>query len=222
MSNQRRIVQGRVIDDLVTSHNATAASVNETQVCVSCRRVCKRNATKYCSVECYRDAQRSPSMVDRFWSKVNKTDGCWLWTGATLGRPTHKYGQFTTQAAPGKQAHHYAHRVSWALAHGSVPDDMSVCHHCDVTLCVRPDHLFLGTQIDNMRDASAKGRLHVQRPRRQIVTDAQVEEMIGLVQAGQKQCDVATQYGVSQTFVSLLLKGKRRQLRQSTPIEKVA
>ena len=88
----------------------------------------------------------------RLWSKVNKTDGCWLWTGSTDGR----YG--TISSYHGKSPHK-AHVVSWEMAHGPVPDGMRVLHECDTPLCVRPSHLFLGTQETNIRDAVAKGRI---------------------------------------------------------------
>lgn len=91
----------------------------------------------------------------RFWSKVNKTDGCWLWIGATDRR----YGSFSWSGRRLAKAH----RISWELAHGPIPDGMCVLHRCDVPLCVRPAHLFLGTQKDNLRDAFRKGRMEGRR-----------------------------------------------------------
>lgn len=78
--------------------------------------------------------------------------GCWLWQGSIsrLG-----YGEMRLDRnTKGK-----AHRVAWELENGPIPEGMEVCHSCDVRACVRVDHLFLGTHLDNMRDASAKGRL---------------------------------------------------------------
>src|ERR1017187_2889980 len=88
-------------------------------------------------------------LADRFWGKVGKTDTCWLWVGKKdpqkRGEP---YGSFYVS----KQVMMAAHRVSWILEKGPIPFGMFVCHTCDVPLCVKPDHLFLGTQFDNMRD----------------------------------------------------------------------
>lgn len=91
---------------------------------------------------------------DRFWKKVEKTDGCWLWTGSkqTSGQGKKPYGSFRFKGG------WLAHRFSWILHKGPIPKDMLVCHHCDNHSCVNPKHLFLGTQQDNMDDMKNKGR----------------------------------------------------------------
>jgi hypothetical protein len=88
--------------------------------------------------------------AERFWSKVEKTPGCWLWSAFKNGPG---YGWFRVGQKPRQ-----AHRVSWELHNGPIPDGLQVLHRCDVRSCVRPDHLFLGTQLDNIADMLAKGR----------------------------------------------------------------
>jgi hypothetical protein len=93
------------------------------------------------------------SFEDRFWSKVRKTEGCWEWTAGTYRKG---YGKFSVARSTNAQAH----RVSWQMGSGPIPDGLFVCHHCDNPSCVRPDHLFLGTNRDNVRDCVQKGRLN--------------------------------------------------------------
>jgi DNA-binding transcriptional regulator YiaG len=88
---------------------------------------------------------------DRFWAKVDKTDHCWLWTACVVHGG---YGQFSVSSYRAISAH----RFSYMLHNGSIPSGLMVCHACDNPRCVRPDHLFLGTQADNIRDKVAKNR----------------------------------------------------------------
>lgn len=89
----------------------------------------------------------------RFFAKViqgSSEDDCWKWTACTN---EFGYGLFNAQ---GRQQR--AHRVSYKMHVGDIPDGLQICHHCDNPPCTNPKHLFLGTQADNMQDASRKGR----------------------------------------------------------------
>jgi hypothetical protein len=98
------------------------------------------------------------ALRERFDRKVLVSDGCWEWQA---GRGWFGYGQFgvTGSTTIG------AHRVAWILAHGPIPDGYHVLHRCDTPPCVRIDHLFLGTNADNIADKTRKGRARGGRPR---------------------------------------------------------
>jgi len=88
--------------------------------------------------------------IEKFWDYVEKGDGCWVWK-RSFGRKG--YGQVFIE---GK--HKVASRVAWELTNGPIPEKILVLHHCDNPPCCRPDHLFLGTSLDNVRDMQKKGR----------------------------------------------------------------
>lgn len=92
---------------------------------------------------------------NRFWSKVNRTDTCWLWTA---GKNNHGYGTFKLNDKPRK-----AHRIAYELSVGPIPHGLNVLHHCDNPPCVNPNHLFIGTQEDNVRDMTFKSRHYQQK-----------------------------------------------------------
>jgi len=106
--------------------------------------------------------ERRKRLAERFWSKVNKNGPipphqshlgqCWEYTGC---RNEHGYGDVCTNGE--RKRHDKAHRVSWLLTHGELPDQ-SVLHKCDNPPCVRPDHLFLGNHKTNADDMVKKGR----------------------------------------------------------------
>lgn len=127
------------------------------------------------------------------------------------------YGQFFLNGRP-----EGAHRVAWMLARGTIPGGQEICHRCDNPRCVRPDHLFIGTHAENVKDAAKKGRLHAPRPKRQKITDAQVDEVVALVRSGRTQQSVAQQYGVSKVLVSRVMRGTARQWRTTLNKRQVA
>lgn len=92
--------------------------------------------------------------LEKFWARVNKNpDGCWEWT-ASLS--SNGYGRFSPTSCYRDRV--LAHRFSYAQFVGAIPDGMIICHHCDNRKCVRPDHLFVGTNADNAKDRILKGR----------------------------------------------------------------
>jgi len=153
----------------------------------------------------------SDSDQARFHAKYHRRGDheCWPWLS---NKQTNGYGTLFVQGKPRK-----AHRIAWELANGQpVPDGLCVCHRCDQRDCVNPQHLFAGSHKENMEDAASKHRLSTPRSSRHKVTDEQCARMCELVASGCKQIDVAQVYGVTKGFVSLLVKGKRRQYRKAS------
>jgi len=96
--------------------------------------------------------------VIRFWKRVLKSDGCWTYTGARLRK---KNGDYTYGSFGVRKRRVLAHRFAYAITYGSPDPALKVCHQCDNPICVRPDHLFIGTQRDNLRDMRQKGRGYI-------------------------------------------------------------
>jgi hypothetical protein len=150
------------------------------------------------------------SLRERFEAKITKlpeAPGCWLWTGA---RSVHGYGKLGVR---GRTT--LAHRLNYEWHHGSIPEGISVLHRCDVPACVRPDHLWLGLQQDNVRDSLKKGR-HRPPPRHGLcgealpqsrLTEAAVRDIVDSYGRGVLGRTLATRYGVDHATISLVIHG---------------
>lgn len=142
-----------------------------------------------------------------FHSKYRVSEsGCWEWT---KGRFDHGYGKFNKRAnAFGLSS--YAHRTSWIIHYGPIPEGLQVCHKCDNRGCVNPNHLFLGTPQENSTDASRKGRLYGwDRPRgeasgRHKLTQDQVDH---IKSSSEPTKELAQFYGVSRSCISRVRRG---------------
>ncbi|MGE3341564.1 MAG: HNH endonuclease [Candidatus Altimarinota bacterium] len=92
--------------------------------------------------------------IKHFWSRVKKSSDCWVWQG-----PPNNSGYGSAQSPLNPSKVEGAHRISFQLSVGPIPSGKYVCHKCDNRLCVKPQHLFLGTQKENLEDCKRKGRL---------------------------------------------------------------
>ena len=140
------------------------------------------------------------SAVERFFSHVRKTDGCWFWIGAN----NETYGLFWWSEYKRKVG---AHCASHMLFLGPVPDGLDVCHSCDTPLCVNPAHLFIGTRRQNILDAGAKNRMY--RPDTNGTKNVNaklnpdlVREVRAAVASGTTRTAVAKHYSVALNTVS--------------------
>ena len=162
------------------------------------------------------NAKLPSSITTRFWNKVIKQDnGCWIWTAYTN---SDGYGKFKI----GKRTCN-AHRMAWMLCCGSIPKGMLVLHHCDNPPCVNPDHLYLGTDADNVRDRDNRNRIQHARGIAQgshKLTDEQVLEIRMLYNDGKySECDIADKFGVSQSTIGCIINYKTWRHLSECPTE---
>lgn len=133
--------------------------------------------------------------ADVFWSRVDKSGECWIWRGALMS----KKGGYGCFGANKRQ--YYAHRYAYEAQHGPIPEGMCVCHRCDTPLCVRGDHLFLGSNLDNIRDRTSKRReVRGEQSNLSKLSEKLVRDIRAL-QASVIMADVARFYGISESTV---------------------
>lgn len=164
-------------------------------------------------------AEETTPAADRFNSKVDRSagsDGCWMWTA--VRDPKSGYGKFYI----GARRFTGAHRASYSIHNGPIPEGMFVLHRCDTPSCVNPAHLFLGTHLDNMADMIAKGRgtagrrvpAHFvrrgDRHHSSKITEAQVEAARARQANGEKLRDLAAELGVAPSTLCHRIRGRRR------------
>lgn len=145
-----------------------------------------------------------PTLAERFWSNVDQSaDGCWEWQGQ---RASNRYGIFNFG-----NKHHQAHRLAFELHNGIAPGDLFVCHRCDNPPCVRPGHLFLGTQKDNLADMVRKGRGSKVRARGEavgqaVLTERDVREIRRRAASGEQHTSIARDFGVTKNNIGHIVR----------------
>jgi hypothetical protein len=142
---------------------------------------------------------------ERFFEKVEKTSNCWNWMGALSSKG---YGYFWLE-----NKMELAHRISWILIHGYIPEGFEVMHECDNPKCVNPDHLFLGTHAQNMADMKNKNRAGRNwRKGSQCahakLDEEQVKKIIHEIKLGRAHINLAHEFGVSRTAITAIATGR--------------
>jgi hypothetical protein len=149
--------------------------------------------------------------VARFWQLVRKESGhswggtsCWEWKGRRI---ENGYGRLQVN-----NLDVLAHRFSWSIVNGAIPNGIQVLHHCDNRGCVNPDHLFLGTNADNVQDCVQKNRQAFgERSGRAVLDESQVQrirELYGEGGAGHTLRSLAAEFNVARTTIFHIIKRK--------------
>ena len=148
---------------------------------------------------------RGRPVEERFWSKVDRStdDRCWPWRGGYFrrGNGSPSYGAFSIGRRMGR-----AHRVAYELTFGSIPQGMAVCHACDNPACCNPNHLWLGTNADNVRDRDGKDR--AARGERAGTAKLTAAQVAAILSDPREQREIARDYGISKSTVGNIRRGE--------------
>jgi hypothetical protein len=141
-------------------------------------------------------AEINSRMLARFWSKVDKStpEGCWLWTGTRT-----RYGYFYI----GNHRMMKAHRFSWILSNGPIPNGMCILHRCDNPPCLNPSHLWIGTQAQNVQDMRSKGRERHRGAKGEAHLGSKLttEKVLKIRQDPRTEVAIAAEYGVNRATI---------------------
>jgi hypothetical protein len=165
-------------------------------------------------------SRKKPELRDAFAQRwiLEPVRGCWLWTGDLVKGGYGTYQISKTRISKGKyeRVRVYAHRISWQLHRGEIPDGIEVCHECDVAGCVNPDHLFLGTHADNQKDMVSKGRhAHGKNHGNAKITEIDVMDIRN---SRETLAVLGAKYGLCEQTVSEI---KNRKIWQHVPGERI-
>jgi hypothetical protein len=145
--------------------------------------------------------------VKRFWSKVDigSADECWEWNGPISNCG---YGNFSVGGKRSPDFRQWAaHRYAWFITHGELLPELNVCHKCDNRRCVNPNHLFLGTNADNVRDKVKKQRqARGSKQGHSKIAETDISVIVRLYNDGKSQREIGEMVGLSQATISRILR----------------
>ncbi len=161
----------------------------------------RKKAGKFCSRKCTQEYfhQNKIHDIERFFINISRKphkDNCWIWGAA---KNLKGYGITTVDLKS-----YAAHRYSWIIHFGQISSDQLVCHKCDNPSCVNPEHLFLGTQKDNIQDMLKKGRQRNQfgeKNNKAKLTENDVQIIREKLKQGISQKKIGSEFGVSQSSI---------------------
>lgn len=200
-------------------NKATTKAPMTTRACLYCAKdftfpTCHLNSRnpRFCGNACHYAAMPrvvvgsrvfTPDQIMRFENKFmpEPMSGCWLWFGSHNKKG---YGSVNLN-----MVREEAHRVAWRIYRGPIGEGMSVLHRCDNPACVNPDHLFLGTQTDNMRDCSQKGRVKIPHYRGEKNSFAKLtDDLVRKIRSGGSLNWWSKRLGISATTIANARSGK--------------